>query len=88
MPVKRKTKRRQMGGSAFTDFFTKTIPNGLKKAANFVKDQKLISKGLALIPDGRAQAAAKIAGQVGLGRRRRKHRPQMGGARGSAAMSI
>jgi len=75
-----------VGGSAFTDFFTKTIPGGLKKAANWVKDQKLISKGLALIPDKRAQAAAAIAGQVGLGKRRRRRRTMMGG--GSAAMRV
>ena len=36
--------------------------------ANYVKNQKLISKGLGLIPHPAAQAAAQIAGLVGLGR--------------------
>lgn len=44
---------------------------GLADIARFVKDHKLISKGLGLIPNPAAQVASKVAGMVGLGRRRR-----------------
>ncbi len=68
--------RRRIGGSFFGNVW-----NGIKKAANFVKDNKLISKGLALIPHPGAQAAAKVAGTVGIGRRRRRvYRRRRGGA--------
>jgi len=50
------------GGSKVIDW--------LKKAYNFVKDNKLISTGLSFIPHPYAQLGSKIAGVVGLGRRR------------------
>lgn len=50
------------GGSFFGNVW-----NGIKKGAKWVADQKLISKGLALIPDGRAQLASKAASMAGLG---------------------
>jgi hypothetical protein len=60
-----------VGGSRFTDFF--------KKAYNFVKDNKLISRaGTALsgILPGKYGAIAgtigNVASKVGLGRRRRR----------------
>lgn len=92
-PKKRKTttRRRQMGGSAFTDFFTKTLPNVGRKiydGVKYVKDNKLVSKVAKAIPIPTVQAFGQKAEQAGFGRRRRKRRPQMGGARGSAAMSI
>ena len=75
------------GGSPFTDFFTKTIPSAakwtyghvLKPVGNFVKDNKLISKGLALIPHPGAKVAAAAAGMAGLGRQRRGRGKQNGG---------
>lgn len=55
--------------------------NGVKKAANWVKDKKIISRVLNVIPDGRAKAAGAAAGALGLGRRRRRapaRRPAVG----------
>jgi len=47
------------------------IMDMLKKAHSFVKDRKLISKGLNLLQDPRAQKASAIAGILGYGRKRR-----------------
>ena len=50
--------------------------------AKFIKDQKLISKGLGLIPHPAGQLASQIAGLVGLGRKRKapvRRRVQRGG---------
>lgn len=48
------------------NFFTK-IKNAFQSVGRFAKQHKLLSKGLSLIPDPRAQAAAKLAQSVGLG---------------------
>ena len=97
MPVKKRS-RKVRGGSGFTDFFTKTIPsaartvyNGVKPVYNFIKDNKLVSRGFALIPHPNAQKAAVVAGQAGFGRRRvvkkrRVVRRMTGG--GSSAMRM
>ena len=74
-------RRIKRGGNIFRsigNFFTKTIPRAattvyekaLKPAGQFIKDKKLISRGLSLIPDARAKAAAMAADAVGLGRKR------------------
>ena len=54
------------GGNIFHDAW-----NGIKKGANYIKDNKLISQGLSLIPHPKAQAAARIAKEVGLGKRKK-----------------
>ena len=72
---KRRT-RPQKGGSKFTDFFTKTIPRaattvyekGLKPAHNWVKDKKLVSNILGVIPDTRFKVAAIGARALGYGK--------------------
>lgn len=46
----------------------------LKKIGSVVKENQLISKGLSMIPDSRAQTASAIAAQLGLGRRPRRRR--------------
>jgi hypothetical protein len=88
------------GGSKFTDFFTKSIPNAAKKVYevgkkvynvalpihDFIKSNKIVSRGLNLV--GRKEAAAAVA-QAGYGRRKRVTRrkaPQKGG--GGSAMSL
>ena len=77
------TRRRQRGSGFFGDLW-----GGIKKAANWVKDQKLISKGLGLVSKiapgaygSAAGAAGNVAGQLGLGRRRRVRRRRMTGGR-------
>ena len=45
---------------------------GVMDVLRYVKDNKLISRGLGLIPHPGAQALSSIAGLVGLGRRKRK----------------
>ena len=40
--------------------------------ANFIRDNKLISKGLGMIPHPAGQFASQLAGMAGLGRRRKK----------------
>jgi hypothetical protein len=45
---------------------------GLKEVLQFVKDHKLISSGLAMIPHPAAQIASKAAKMVGLGKKKKK----------------
>jgi len=40
--------------------------------ARFIKDNKLVSKGLGMIPHPGAQAVSQLASMVGLGRRKRR----------------
>lgn len=56
MPAKRKSQR---GG-------------GLRDIVQYVRDNKLISKGLGIIPHPTAQVASKVAGMLGLGRKRKR----------------
>ena len=57
------TKRKNMKGKGIVD-------DGIR----FIRDQKLISKGLGLIPHPAGQIAAIIANQLGLGKRKRKRK--------------
>lgn len=50
------------GGSFFTKLW-----KGLKKVGKFAKDKKLLSRGLSMIPDPRAQMAGRVASAVGYG---------------------
>ena len=81
MPVKKATKKKvskrkpkSMQGVGFWG----DVWSGIKKAANFVKDNKLVSKGLNLIPDARAKSAAKAAEAIGLGKKKRGPRKMRG----------
>lgn len=67
-PKKRKAPKRRkvQNGEGFFDV--------LKKGFNFVKDNKLLSKGLSLVPHPGAQRVGAIAGQLGLGKGRPKKR--------------
>ena len=66
-----KTKRRRApgmhGGSKFTDFFKGVYTKVLKPVGNFVKDNKLISRGLSIVPNPGAKIAGTAAGMLGLG---------------------
>ena len=50
------------------------IGSALRSAGAYIKRHKLLSKGLGLIPHPTAQMASRMAGMVGLGRRRRSKR--------------
>jgi hypothetical protein len=73
MPPKRRAVRRrvQHGEGFFGDLW-----NGVKKVANLVKDNKLVSRGLDAAGQGKY---AGIARQFGLGKRRVVRRRQVGG---------
>ena len=59
MPVKRRVvKRKPQRGK------------GMAEILKYVRDQKLISRGLGLIPHPGAQAVSTLAGMAGLGRQR------------------
>jgi len=58
------------GGSAFTDFFTKTIPRAFRSTHDFVKKNKLISQGLSFLPHPVAKIGGITAGALGYGHRR------------------
>jgi hypothetical protein len=45
---------------------------GVMDVIRYVKDNKLLSKGLGIIPHPTAQGLSALAGMVGLGRKRRK----------------
>jgi hypothetical protein len=49
---------------------------GLSDVLNFVRDNKLISRGLGFIPHPGAQAAATIAAMAGLGKMKPKRKPR------------
>lgn len=74
---KRRVGGRKMLGGASVFGGRKRVHRGrgimdvLKKAHNFVKDRQLISKGLNLLQDPRAQKASSIANILGYGRKRR-----------------
>lgn len=74
MPRKLRSHSRQSGEG---------VVDALKTVGQFVRDQKLISKGLGLIPHPGAQAASQIAKMVGLGEKKKKKKakkPQHGGS--------
>ena len=48
------------------------IGSALRSAGAYIKRHKLLSKGLGLIPHPTAQMASRMAGMVGLGRKRRR----------------
>jgi len=50
-------------GGAFFD----SLKKAFGAAHNFIKQHKIISKGLSLLPDPRAQAASKVASALGYG---------------------
>lgn len=72
---RRTVRRRRVGGSRRYGMrgsgFWGSLWSGIKKGANWVKDQKLISKGLGAIGNPYAQTASRVASTLGLGRRRR-----------------
>ena len=73
MPPKRKaTAHRQHGQGFFGDVW-----KGMKTVGKFIKANKLVSKGLGLIPHPHAQAASRAAAQLGLGKRRRAPRKNL-----------
>ena len=61
----------QNGNGFFSDVW-----KGIKKGANFIKDNKLLSRGLSaagnLTGNSALKKAGNVAGQVGLGRGRRR----------------
>jgi hypothetical protein len=50
----------------------------LSDIGNFVRSQKLISKGLSLVPHPATQVLSQLASMAGLGRKKRRKRPQRG----------
>lgn len=54
------------GGSWLGDQFH-AVTRGLSDFGNWVKDNKIVSRVLTLVPDARAKAAGQLASQIGLG---------------------
>lgn len=75
MPRNRKVKSPMQGGNIFGTIWNKV----LKPIHNYVKDKKLISKGLNLIPHPYGKAGSVISEHLGYGRKRK--RAQGGGAK-------
>ena len=74
----RKTYRRHRGAGIFSDIWS-----GVKKAANWIKDNKVISRVAKLIPHPKAAVVGDAAEKLGLGRRRgRRPGPKRGRQRG------
>ena len=70
MPVLTAAGRRRQKGKGFLDFIKKvgsTVVDGAKAIASKVKPSQV----LGFIPDQRAQAAARVAGAIGLGRKKK-----------------
>lgn len=69
-PAVRRRRTRRMRGRGFLS----DVWSGIKSAANYVKDNKLISRIAGAIPHPLSQRIAAGARSVGLGRRRRVQR--------------
>jgi hypothetical protein len=73
---KRKTMRggmpKRVGMSMRGEGFFGDVWDGIKKAANWVKDRKIISGVAKAIPNPISQVVGNVAGAVGLGKRRGK----------------
>lgn len=65
--------RRRRMGRGFLD----TLKSGFNTAKNFVKDNRLLSRGIRMIPGKYSDVAAQAAELAGYGRRRRA--PRVGG---------
>ena len=63
--------RKTLQGEGFMDF--------LSEVGNFLKDTKLLSTGLSLIPHPAGRMAGGVAGALGLGKKRKAKRKQNGG---------
>lgn len=61
------------------NFFKHKVAPALVKGYNWVKDNKLISRGLRMIPHPNAQRAAMVADQIGLGVSKHKRKRHKGG---------
>ena len=93
---KRRTRRRRGGAMSVMPVrrtlrgrgFFSNIWSGIKKAANWIKDNKIISRVGSVIPIPAVQKLASAAGAVGLGRRRRARRMMGGGYIPSTAMNF
>lgn len=76
MPKKAKAKaKRKPRKHAQTGKGAKEVLSAL---GNFVRDHKLISKGLGLVPHPAGQVASQIASMAGLGRAHPKHHQMAG----------
>ena len=66
------TRRRNLRGGGSMDV--------LKGIGGFIKDNKLLSTGLSMIPHPAGQVAGQVAGLFGLGRKRKTRRRLRGGS--------
>jgi len=83
MPKRRKSNQ---NGKGFMDVMKK-IGGAFKKVGGFIKDNKLLSTVGGMIPIPQVQAAAKLAGAVGLGRKK-KRGPKKGKAQSGKGMNL
>jgi hypothetical protein len=83
-PKRRVVRRKTQRGSGFFG----DVWSGIKKAGSYVAKNKLLSKGLALIPNQTVQNLGKAAAQLGLGRRRARRMVQAGGCCGMRGGAI
>ena len=92
--AKRKSggRRRNMRGDGFFGDLWDGVKSVANKVVPFIKDNKLLSKGLSLIPHPYAQTGAKVAGSLGFGRRRRRRGrgagEEMQGAGGKGSLQM
>ena len=74
MPPKRRLTKKVMLYDQHGNGFFGDLWDGVKKGVGaivpFVKDNKLISRGLSMFPNPAAQTGAKVAGMFGLGKKR------------------
>ena len=73
-------RRKNQNGEGFMDFI-KGVGNAAKKVFGVLKDTKILSTVGSIIPHPGVQAAARVAGSVGLGKgkgRKKKRGPKKG----------
>jgi hypothetical protein len=75
MPPKRVAKKRKAPKRAVRHVVVQGegwFGDAIKSVGRFIKKNKLLSKGLSLIPHPAAQTASRVASTVGLGRGRQR----------------
>ena len=74
-------RRKNQNGEAFMDFI-KGVGNAAKKVFGVLKDTKILSTVGSIIPHPGVQAAARVAGSVGLGGRKHGYKRKPGPKKG------
>ena len=86
MPKRKVGRKKNLKGEGFMDFI-RGVGNVAKKVGGFLKDTKILSTVGSMVPHAGVQSAARLAGSIGLGRKR-KPGPKKGKSQRGGAMNL